>query len=185
MRAGFPSSPGLAPPNYHWFGPVKNHLRGTNFFLVTKPWKKVTTNDKPWPRDLYNEGISKVVHRWDVYIGIMLKLKSWMNVPSHTRLVIEKHVAGIWNWIQLSCEQIWAWSPIKAHNCNDVSQKQRNTTRCLVHSYSLAKSYLSPDAKLYSQVFVHSVFMAKRVHIVNKLFSSLEWEWNIKKNYLH
>ena len=65
-----PYSPDLAPSDYHLFGPLKNHLRGTKFSddeavkEICREWLKSQ------PRDFYAKGILKLVHRWGkVYIS--------------------------------------------------------------------------------------------------------------------
>ena len=64
-----PYSPYLAPSDYHFFGPLKNHLRGTKFSddeavkEICCEWLKFQ------PRDFYAKGILKLVHRWEVYIS--------------------------------------------------------------------------------------------------------------------
>ena len=73
------TSPDLAPSDYHLFGPLKNHLRGTKFSddeavkEICREWLKSQ------PRHFYAMGILKLVHDGEnVYqnTGIMLKNKS-------------------------------------------------------------------------------------------------------------
>ena len=59
-------SPDLAPSDYHLFGPLKNHLRGTKFSddeavkEICREWLKSQ------PRDFY----AKLVHRWGKCISV-------------------------------------------------------------------------------------------------------------------
>ena len=58
-----PYSPDLAPSDFHFFGPVKEHLQGQKFaddneMEVVQSWLKAT------PRSFFIEGIHKPVDRW-------------------------------------------------------------------------------------------------------------------------
>jgi hypothetical protein len=57
-----PHIPGLAPPDFHLFGPLKEHLRGQKFvdgevMKAVQSWLKAT------PKSFFLEGIRKLVDR--------------------------------------------------------------------------------------------------------------------------
>jgi hypothetical protein len=66
-----PYSPDLAPPDFHLFGPLKQHLGGRLFHnneeveIAVDEWLRM---QKP---NFYRDGIFKLVPRWDKCINVL------------------------------------------------------------------------------------------------------------------
>jgi len=60
-----PYSPGLAPSDYHLFGPMKKMLGGQKFASDTEEQSVVRLWLGQQPASFFSSGIQKLVDRWD------------------------------------------------------------------------------------------------------------------------
>ena len=63
-----PYSPGLAPSDYHLFGPLKRHLKGNSYDGDNEIKTAVTTWLKQQPEEFYRRGIHSLARKWNTAI---------------------------------------------------------------------------------------------------------------------
>jgi histone-lysine N-methyltransferase SETMAR len=65
-----PYSPGLAPSNYHLFGPLNDHLRGHHYETDEAVQEAVQSWLQGAGTDFYRRDIFKVLQRWQKCIDL-------------------------------------------------------------------------------------------------------------------
>ncbi len=65
-----PYSPDLSPCDFHIFGKLKKHLKGTRFGLDDAVKESVTDYLNQQPKEFYKTGITLLVCQWDKCLNV-------------------------------------------------------------------------------------------------------------------